>query len=103
MTTIDIDPRTGVHSWAEWRGRSHCMRCRTAWGAVQGHSTNYSGRNGTFPLCKQCWSELTPISRLPFYQVLWAQHLFEVRHRPKDVDELFLTWTYLEAAVRAGK
>lgn len=94
------DPRTGPASWARWPGRSHCMRCETAWGAVDGHSTPYNKTSGMFPLCKACWAELTPDSRLPFYRVLYEQWAFQARlgGYPSNPH-----WSEIEAAVLAGR
>ncbi len=52
-------------------GYGQCGRCRTTWSFVDGHVTDYSKSGGCFPLCKQCWAELTPAERLPFYRRLW--------------------------------
>lgn len=72
------------------RGYSHCGRCKTNWGFVDGHVTQfvsdetdgdwYKGANGKlnaasgiFPLCEQCWSDLTPDTRLPFYRSMFDE------------------------------
>jgi len=35
-------------------------------------SSKILGKNmGCFPLCKLCWSEITPTDRLPYYEQLW--------------------------------
>lgn len=44
-----------------------CGRCNRNWGICQGHDTKYSEYYGMFPLCEDCWQELTPEQRLPFY------------------------------------
>jgi hypothetical protein len=53
-------------------GYSHCGCCRTNWHFVEGHSTYVPDTgSGMFPLCEQCWAELTPAQRLPFYRKLY--------------------------------
>ena len=72
-------------------GYSHCGKCRTNWMFVDGHSTTVPGTGGgMFPLCEQCWGELTPEQRLPYYRAVyngWGDH------QP-------FTWAQLESAVR---
>lgn len=70
-------------------GFSSCGHCHTNWHFVEGHSTYIpSTGSGMFPLCEQCWSDLTPQRRLPYYRAVydrWSEHSF--------------TWQQLEAAV----
>jgi len=55
-------------------GYSHCKKCHTNWRFVKGHSTYVPGTGrGLFPLCEQCWEELTPEQRLPYYQQLYNE------------------------------
>jgi hypothetical protein len=54
-------------------GYSACSRCHTNWHFVEGHSTEYADGRGMFPLCEQCWSELKPVERLPFYRSLYER------------------------------
>ena len=49
---------------------SSCGKCKTTWGFVEPHNTQYSRCYGMFPLCEECWSELTPQERLPYYEQL---------------------------------
>ena len=51
------------HSW--------CYCCRRPWSRVDGHMTPYAEGQSCFPLCKSCWSRLTPLNRLPYYRMLW--------------------------------
>lgn len=71
-------------------GYSACGRCHTNWHFAEGHSTRVPDTDsGVFPLCEQCWSDLTPTQRLPYYRRLfesWGSH------------ESF-TWEQLERAV----
>lgn len=48
-----------------------------------------------FPLCEQCWSELTPQNRLPFYRVLFEQWRF--------LGSEYHEWADIERAVLEGK
>lgn len=47
-----------------------CYRCLIPWKFCDGHSTRYSASSGCFPLCENCWSELSAEQRLPFYEQL---------------------------------
>lgn len=76
-------------------GYSHCLKCRTTWPFVKHHSTQFTQSRGMFPLCEQCWAELTPETRLPFYRRLW---LLWANMNEKD-DE----WPLIERAVLDGK
>jgi hypothetical protein len=70
-----------------------CGACKTTWPFVSGHSTQYDRLWGMFPLCEKCWSERTPVERLPYYRAL-----FERWDDPTLVD-----WDGIERAVLAGK
>jgi len=48
-----------------------CMRCWRSWEIVKSHATHYRNGQGCFPLCEECWQELTPEQRLPFYRKLY--------------------------------
>ena len=48
-----------------------CGRCNRHWAFCEYHVTNYTLGNGCFPLCEECWQELTPETRLPYYRELW--------------------------------
>lgn len=59
-------------------GYGACGRCHTNWHFCEGHSTDVPGTgSGLFPLCEQCWAELAPAQRLPYYRELyesWREH-----------------------------
>lgn len=92
------DPRSGVGTWHLAPGYGHCLRCRTAWKFVEGHSTYYNLGRGCFPLCEMCWSEMEPHERLPFYYVLYRQWEWDAGLEGLDAG---VTWEALEAAVMA--
>lgn len=77
---------------SNFRGYSTCLRCARPWDKVGDHSTSYTDKQGCFPLCECCWSDLTPELRLPYYRIL----VFEVWESPDD-------WPAIEAAVLAGR
>jgi hypothetical protein len=73
-------------------GYGSCYKCRTNWFFVEGHTTLFGPSGGGFPLCEQCWQELTPEQRLPFYRQLfenWQPHSN-------------YSWAEIEAAVLRG-
>ena len=51
-------------------GFSSCGRCKRTWNICQYHITDYSEESGCFPLCEDCWGELTTNERVPYYQDL---------------------------------
>lgn len=51
-------------------GYSCCFRCETPWKFTDHHATPYGGGRACFPLCQECWSELTPEQRVPYYEQL---------------------------------
>jgi hypothetical protein len=55
-----------------------------------------------FPLCEQCWQELTPGQRLPYYRALVDSWMSDGRpnHNGIPWDEL---WTTIEKNVLAGQ
>lgn len=52
-------------------GFSYCQRCKRPWRFVEGHVTDYADGRGCFPLCRGCWTLLTPPERLPYYKAMW--------------------------------
>lgn len=81
-------------------GYGSCAKCHTTWKFVEGHCTKYAEDAGMFPLCEECWAELTPTTRLPYYQDLWdtwcsTTHSLLGFHLPP--------WPDVKAAVMAGK
>lgn len=63
----------GLYSIIAYPGYSGCLRCWRRWVTVKHHETMYSESAGCFPLCQECWQELTPETRLPFYRKLYRQ------------------------------
>lgn len=54
-------------------GFSYCYRCTMPWKYTEAHITNYSNNRGCFPLCQQCWSEISIQHRIPYYEMLFAR------------------------------
>jgi hypothetical protein len=48
-------------------GYGDCSRCLLTWDVVDGHTIAYATGCGCFPICNECWDELTPVERVPFY------------------------------------
>lgn len=63
----------GLYSIIAYLGYGGCMRCWRRWKIASPHQTMYSDSAGCFPLCGDCWRELTPETRLPFYRKLYRQ------------------------------
>lgn len=55
------------------KGYSGCYACGATWDWAEPHVTNFSERDGCFPLCEPCWQALTPWQRLPYYAQLNAR------------------------------
>jgi hypothetical protein len=75
-------------------GYSFCHRCNRPWTVCHGHITHYTEGSGCFPLCDECWMELTPESRLPFYRELYLEWQ---RQGYTGID-----WPAIERAVLGG-
>ena len=61
-------------------GFSGCLRCGGSWAVKRPHWTWYSDA-GMGPICEECYDELSPEERLPYYVKLW-----ESWGSPEDVD-----------------
>lgn len=77
----------------------NCYRCQLTWATVKGHMTQFvgdelTGGTSLFPLCEDCWQELTPQERLPFYRQLWLSW-----HQWGPVSH---SWEAIEKAVMGG-
>jgi hypothetical protein len=81
---------------------SACGRCGRPWNVCKGHSTYYKSGSGCYPLCEECWSELTPDERLPYYRALWVDWQSYGYDTKNGIpwDEL---WNMIEGAVLNGK
>lgn len=93
------DRRSGIRTKHLAPGYSSCFRCQTAWKFVDGHSTPITKNTGCFPLCEDCWSELTPDQRLPFYYVLFSQWEWSASQDGREFEK---QWQDIEDAVLAG-
>lgn len=85
-----------IQRFLAFGGYGACERCGRSWmflSVEEIHSTKYSEHSGCFPLCEQCWSELTPTERLPCYRSLWR----------KWGNQGNVEWSDIERAVRAGR
>lgn len=54
---------------------SGCRRCGDTWNWKERHATPYAEGYSMFPLCQECWEQLDPAGRMPFYMRLvddWA-------------------------------
>lgn len=72
-----------------------CGRCSMKWNTVASHSTPYGMYGSMFPLCVHCWADLTPETRLPYYEALWLEWLdYDGEHR--DI------WPGIKSAVLSG-
>jgi hypothetical protein len=56
-----------------YRFYGRCARCNRNWRICEGHSTNWNKTDGMFPLCEDCWKDLKPEDRLPYYRSLWER------------------------------
>lgn len=52
-------------------GYGHCRCCGRTWNVCECHPTQYDEGEACFPLCEECWSQLTPETRLPYYRTVW--------------------------------
>ena len=77
-------------------GYSHCGHCKRPWTVCKGHNTPIDDNIGCFPLCSECWSELTPDTRMPYYVALikWWEETSFVSNEKK---------TRIKSAVMMGK
>ena len=83
-------------------GFGYCFRCKRPWNICNGHYTRYTQHHGCFPLCEDCWSELTIEGRLPYYHQLWLEwKVFS----ETDISNVSwnVTWERMERAVREGR
>ena len=79
---------------------SFCKRCNIPWPCAKGHVTEYKNGMGCFPLCEQCWQELTSGERLPYYRQLYTQwELSSIKSGYK----MDMKWKDIEVAVLKEK
>lgn len=74
-------------------GYGACYRCWRPWKFTAHHTTWFTSSRGCFSLCEDCWEELTPETRLPFYREL-------VVHWGSDGAA---DWPRIKAAVEEGR
>lgn len=84
---------------------SWCGRCDMPWNLTKNHVTGVTEVSGIFPLCENCWNDLTPQDRLPYYRKLYESWLKTMPETLPDgsPSKLNVTWEEIEAAVLAGK
>ncbi len=77
MPTVDHEKLAarislGKKEQEQFPQKGTCYRCGCPWiDSHPPHTTPYSETRGCFPLCAECWSELSPEDRLPYYRELW--------------------------------
>ena len=87
-------------------GYGHCGRCKRKWKFVHGHVTDYQIGSGCFPLCENCWEELSPEQRVPYYiklVELWMKYDDDIHYGMTGRmtrEELLI---HMESAVMDGK
>lgn len=82
------------------RGFGSCYRCGHSWAWRQPHGTQFgSGGRACFPLCEECWEQLTPEQRLPYYQQLVDSW---IRDAPEQLADYQLQRALIEQAVLQG-
>lgn len=59
--------------WGQRRGYSGCLRCGDSWNWKRRHSLWLSGNQGIFPLCEECWLELSPEQKLHYCEQLFNE------------------------------
>jgi hypothetical protein len=101
MSEVYLDPRMDIILVAlPDASFGRCSRCDLSWKRVKGHFTPYVNGHSCFPLCIECWNDLTPESRLPHYRVLFDRWAFDAFRRGMD---MHCSWDLIEAAVMGGK
>lgn len=68
----ELRPPRSIGSDRAAPGYSWCHRCGRSWDVVRGRSVAYRESSGMFAICTECWRELAPSERLPFYVMVWA-------------------------------
>lgn len=58
-------------------GFGGCYRCNRNWSICSHHTTKYNETSGCFPLCEECWEELSPRRRLGYYHKLWMRWKYD--------------------------
>lgn len=103
-TTLEERRKIGREAQSKYPDNSWCGCCYRPWPICKEHLTDFGGRRsgGCFALCEECWEELTPEERLPFYKKvyeLWRSFgLLDYNGQPwEDV------WELMKSAVLAGK
>ena len=55
------------------RGYGGCDRCDDRWNWKKPHTIWYSDAGGMFPLCEECYQEITPQERYDYCKNLWIE------------------------------
>lgn len=76
---------------------SGCLCCGRTWHVAKCHPTVYYAGGGCFPLCEDCWSDLTVAEREPYYLQLYEMWLRQGRERSEE------EWQAIHQAVMDGK
>jgi hypothetical protein len=89
-------------------GFGECPRCGDSFYWKRAHITDFAERSGCFPLCQDCWWDLTPIKRVPFYAGLVLGTWLSPLHNPRLSDSernniVNVDWPAVEKAVLSGK
>jgi len=80
-----------------YQGFGRCGRCARPWPICESHTTPYKEGYGMFPLCQDCWEELTPQERLKYYYQLCLEWSSFGANEGDD-----FVWKEIETAVLKG-
>ncbi|MEN3369987.1 MAG: hypothetical protein V7609_2130 [Verrucomicrobiota bacterium] len=101
VITVDNQKRIELNRAGRRSGLGECGRCLDSWLWKPHHTTDFTSRDGVFPLCEDCWKRLTPDERLPFYRAMFERNLATC---PADYLEQYKAqWPLIEKAVKEGK
>lgn len=75
---------------------ARCGRCHLPWWISGYHVTDFTETRGCFPLCNNCWYDLVPRQRLPYYRKLFEQWSLNF---PESQE----TWELMKRAVEEGR
>lgn len=93
----------GMMSRIAFYSYSWCGVCKRTWNICEKHSTEYKTEMdgmitwGCFPLCEECWQDLTIEQRIPYYEDLWQDWLQQETDKTEEDHQSMLK------AVREGK
>jgi hypothetical protein len=100
---LSLRKLVGVLERLLFPGYGSCYRCGRTFNFLTKYHFTEHRKGGCTPLCEACWSELTPIRRLPYYARVYITWVMSGGNSNISREYWNDLWVAISEAVMDGK